>query len=52
MKRTLGQYPELMRKGIPETGTQLFGGGIVTAGGLYSLRHPGWKIPGDRQEKR
>lgn len=36
-KRTLGQYPELMEKGIPETGTQLFGGGVVTAGGLIFI---------------
>ena len=36
-KRTLGQYPELMQKGIPETGTQLFGGGVVTAGGLIFI---------------
>jgi quinoprotein glucose dehydrogenase len=36
-RRTLGQYPELMKKGIPETGTQLFGGGVVTAGGLIFI---------------
>jgi quinoprotein glucose dehydrogenase len=36
-KRTLGQYPELVSKGIPETGTQVFGGGIVTAGGLIFI---------------
>jgi quinoprotein glucose dehydrogenase len=36
-KRTLGQYPELMSKGIPETGTQVFGGGVVTAGGLIFI---------------
>jgi quinoprotein glucose dehydrogenase len=36
-KRTLGQYPELISKGIPETGTQLFGGAIVTAGGLIFI---------------
>ncbi|MBS1576879.1 MAG: PQQ-binding-like beta-propeller repeat protein [Bacteroidetes bacterium] len=36
-KRTLGEYPELTKKGIPETGTQLFGGGIVTAGGLIFI---------------
>ncbi|HUQ67708.1 MAG TPA: PQQ-binding-like beta-propeller repeat protein [Flavitalea sp.] len=35
--RTLGQYPELIQKGIPETGTQLFGGGVVTAGGLIFI---------------
>ena len=36
-KRTLGQFPELIKKGIPETGTQLFGGGVVTAGGLIFI---------------
>jgi quinoprotein glucose dehydrogenase len=36
-RRTLGQYPELISKGIPETGTQLFGGGVVTAGGLIFI---------------
>ncbi|MBL7699779.1 MAG: PQQ-binding-like beta-propeller repeat protein [Chitinophagaceae bacterium] len=36
-KRTLGEYPELKAKGVPETGTQLFGGGIVTAGGLIFI---------------
>ena len=36
-KRALGEYPELTKKGIPETGTQLFGGGVVTAGGLIFI---------------
>ena len=36
-KRTLGEYPELKTRGIPETGTQLFGGGVVTAGGLIFI---------------
>lgn len=36
-KRPLGQYPEVIEKGIPETGTQLFGGGVVTAGGLIFI---------------
>jgi quinoprotein glucose dehydrogenase len=36
-KRPLGQYPELIEKGIPETGTQLFGGGVVTSGGLIFI---------------
>lgn len=36
-KRPLGQYQELMSKGIPETGTQLFGGTMVTAGGLIFI---------------
>lgn len=33
----LGEYPELAAKGIRQTGTQLFGGGIVTAGGLIFI---------------
>ena len=33
----LGEYPELSAKGIRKTGTQLFGGGIVTAGGLVFI---------------
>ncbi|MEK6783062.1 MAG: PQQ-binding-like beta-propeller repeat protein [Bacteroidota bacterium] len=33
----LGEYPELVEKGIHNTGTQLFGGGIVTAGGLVFI---------------
>lgn len=33
-KIPLGEYPELTKKGIPVTGTQNFGGTIVTAGGL------------------
>lgn len=36
-KIPLGQYPDLARKGITNTGTQLFGGGIVTAGGLIFI---------------
>ena len=30
----LGEYPELTAKGVPKTGTENFGGAIVTAGGL------------------
>ncbi len=33
----LGEYPELAARGIPPTGTQLFGGGIVTAGGVVFI---------------
>jgi quinoprotein glucose dehydrogenase len=33
----LGEYPELSEMGIPPTGTQLFGGGVVTAGGLVFI---------------
>lgn len=36
-KIPLGQYPELVEKGRDDTGTQLFGGGIVTAGGLIFI---------------
>jgi quinoprotein glucose dehydrogenase len=33
-KVPLGEYPELTEAGIPKTGTENFGGPIVTAGGL------------------
>ncbi|HEY3913308.1 MAG TPA: c-type cytochrome, partial [Verrucomicrobiae bacterium] len=33
-KKPLGEYPELAAKGIPATGTENYGGAIVTAGGL------------------
>jgi len=36
-KKPLGEYKELAAKGITNTGTQLFGGGIVTAGGLIFI---------------
>ncbi len=36
-KKPLGQYPALAAKGVANTGTQLFGGGIVTAGGLIFI---------------
>jgi quinoprotein glucose dehydrogenase len=36
-KIPLGGYPALAAKGHPNTGTQLFGGGIVTAGGLVFI---------------
>lgn len=36
-KKPLGQYKALAEKGITNTGTQLFGGGIVTAGGLIFI---------------
>ena len=36
-KIPLGTYEKLTRQGIPPTGTQLFGGGIVTAGGLIFI---------------
>jgi quinoprotein glucose dehydrogenase len=33
-KVPLGEYPELTARGIPKTGTENFGGAMVTAGGL------------------
>jgi quinoprotein glucose dehydrogenase len=33
----LGEYPELTAKGVPRTGTENFGGTIVTAGGLVFI---------------
>jgi quinoprotein glucose dehydrogenase len=40
----LGEFPELTKKGIPVTGTQSYGGPVVTAGGLAF-------IAGTRDEK-
>lgn len=36
-KNTLGEYPELKAKGIPPTGTENYGGSVVTAGGLLFI---------------
>ncbi|MGN6546886.1 MAG: pyrroloquinoline quinone-dependent dehydrogenase [Aureliella sp.] len=36
-RSVLGEYPELTRRGIPPTGTESFGGAIVTAGGLVFI---------------
>jgi quinoprotein glucose dehydrogenase len=36
-KRPLGVFPALAKKGLPSTGTQLLGGGAVTAGGLIFI---------------
>jgi quinoprotein glucose dehydrogenase len=33
----LGEFPELTARGIPQTGTESFGGTIVTAGGLVFI---------------
>ena len=33
----LGEYPELTARGIPQTGTENYGGPIVTAGGLVFI---------------
>jgi quinoprotein glucose dehydrogenase len=36
-KTTLGEYPELKAKGVPPTGTENYGGPVVTAGGLLFI---------------
>jgi quinoprotein glucose dehydrogenase len=36
-KVTLGEYPELTARGIPPTGTENYGGPVVTAGGLIFI---------------
>ena len=36
-KVVLGEYPELTAKGIPATGTENYGGPVVTAGGLLFI---------------
>ena len=36
-KTPLGEYPELKAKGIPPTGTENYGGSVVTAGGLLFI---------------
>lgn len=36
-KVTLGQYPELTAKGLPDTGSENYGGPVVTAGGLLFI---------------
>ena len=36
-KVTLGEYPELTAQGIPPTGTDNYGGPVVTAGGLIFI---------------
>src|SRR5262249_32045598 len=33
----LGEVPELTARGVPKTGTELYGGSIVTAGGLVFI---------------
>jgi quinoprotein glucose dehydrogenase len=32
-----GEFPELVAKGMPNTGSENYGGGIVTAGGLFFI---------------
>ena len=34
---TLGEYPELTKRGIKPTGTENYGGPVVTAGGLVFI---------------
>lgn len=36
-KVTLGQYPELAAKGLPDTGSENYGGPVVTSGGLLFI---------------
>ncbi len=36
-RTVLGEYPELTARGVPQTGTENFGGTIVTAGGLVFI---------------
>ena len=36
-KVPLGEYPELTKKGVPVTGTENYGGPVVTAGGLVFI---------------
>lgn len=36
-KTTLGEFPELTARGIPPTGTENYGGPVVTAGGLVFI---------------
>ena len=36
-KTTLGEYPELTTKGIAPTGTENYGGSVVTAGGILFI---------------
>ena len=36
-KTTLGEYPGLKAKGIPPTGTENYGGSVVTAGGVLFI---------------
>jgi quinoprotein glucose dehydrogenase len=36
-QRPLGEFRELTKKGIPITGTENYGGGIVTKGGLFLI---------------
>ena len=36
-KETFGQYPELVAQGLPDTGSENYGGPVVTAGGVLFI---------------
>jgi quinoprotein glucose dehydrogenase len=36
-KETFGQYPELVGKGLPDTGSENYGGPVITAGGVLFI---------------
>jgi quinoprotein glucose dehydrogenase len=36
-QKALGEYPELKKRGIPTTGTENYGGAVVTSGGLLFI---------------
>jgi quinoprotein glucose dehydrogenase len=36
-KEAYGQYPELVAKGLPDTGSENYGGPVVTAGGVLFI---------------
>jgi quinoprotein glucose dehydrogenase len=36
-KETFGQYPELVAKGVPDTGSENYGGPVITAGGVLFI---------------
>jgi quinoprotein glucose dehydrogenase len=36
-RETFGQYPELVAKGLPDTGSENYGGPVVTSGGLLFI---------------
>jgi quinoprotein glucose dehydrogenase len=36
-QKPLGQFPELVKKGLPPTGTENYGGSVVTKGGLIFI---------------
>lgn len=36
-KKVFGEYPDLMARGIPQTGSESYGGPVITAGGLLII---------------